>query len=140
MASQSEDRSSRALEKAPLRQLSDSERDRTVLQNNLNQFDRMIELVDDGLKEKFYRLQSWMIQELNHFAVDGLIDHAGPWVTEGDQAAGAADVGLCALRCRCDAECKSASLRCEPHPDLVGTAYPGICTTTTGAADSGCSQ
>jgi len=63
------------------------------------------------------------------------------WVTdEADQAAGAADVGLCALRCRCDTDCKLASLRCEPHPDLVGTAYPGICTTTTGATDSDCSQ
>jgi hypothetical protein len=62
------------------------------------------------------------------------------WVTEGDQAAGAADVGFCALRCRCDADCKSTSLRCGPHADLAGTAYPGICTNTPGASDSDCSE
>ena len=62
------------------------------------------------------------------------------WVTEGDEAAGAADVGLCSLRCRCDADCKVAALRCAPHADIAGTAFPGLCTTASGPADSDCSQ
>jgi len=39
----------------------------------------MIELVDAGLREEFFRLYSWMIQELNRLAVDGLIDHPGTY-------------------------------------------------------------
>jgi len=62
------------------------------------------------------------------------------WVPEGDQAAGAADTGLCALLCRCDAECNNASLRCEPHISLVGAPYPGVCSSTPGPADTDCTQ
>jgi hypothetical protein len=62
------------------------------------------------------------------------------WVLEGDQAAGAADTGLCALRCRCDAECNNTSLRCEPHADLGGTAYPGVCSSISGPVDTDCTQ
>jgi len=61
------------------------------------------------------------------------------WVPDGDDAAGAADIGLCALRCRCDADCNDSTLRCEGRADLVGSAYPGICSATSGPADTNCS-
>lgn len=62
------------------------------------------------------------------------------WVTAGDEAAGPADVGLCALRCRCDSDCNNPALRCEPHVDLSNGAYPGICTMAAGAPDQDCTQ
>ena len=60
------------------------------------------------------------------------------WVPDGDQAAGAADIGFCALRCRCDADCNDPGLRCEARSDLTG-AYPGICSASAGPADTDCS-
>jgi hypothetical protein len=62
------------------------------------------------------------------------------WVLQGDEAAGPADTGLCALRCRCDAECNNAALHCEPHADLEGTTYPGICSSQSGAPDTDCTR
>lgn len=61
------------------------------------------------------------------------------WVLPGDEAAGAADVGMCALRCRCDTDCNDSALRCEARSDLTG-AYPGICSATSGPADTDCSK
>gem|GEM_PF-3355751 len=62
------------------------------------------------------------------------------WVPEGDEAAGPADIGLCALQCRCDADCGLAGMHCQAHLDLTGTTYPGLCTTATAVADTDCSQ
>jgi hypothetical protein len=49
------------------------------------------------------------------------------WVFPGDEAAGAADVGMCASTCACDADCASGS-HCVPHVDRAAMAKPGICT------------
>ena len=77
MVTQSEERASYVKEQAPRRKLTGIDRDRKVLENNLLQFDRMIQLIDEQCKSQFFRIQPWMIQELNRIAIDGLDDAPG---------------------------------------------------------------
>jgi hypothetical protein len=62
------------------------------------------------------------------------------WVATDSEAAGPADIGLCAQKCRCDADCSLSTLHCVAHPDLAGTAYPGLCSAVTDSSDTDCSQ
>jgi hypothetical protein len=59
------------------------------------------------------------------------------WVYPGDEAAGLADVGMCANTCSCDAQCAAGS-HCVLHPDRVGMKKPGICTSGAGAGIATC--
>ncbi|HEY5960131.1 MAG TPA: hypothetical protein VIV60_26440 [Polyangiaceae bacterium] len=49
------------------------------------------------------------------------------WVFPGDEAAGAADIGMCANTCSVDANCALGS-HCVLHADRTGMNKPGICT------------
>jgi len=48
------------------------------------------------------------------------------WVFPGDEAAGQADVGLCAPTCACDDDCPPL-LSCALHSDREEMARPGLC-------------
>ncbi len=59
------------------------------------------------------------------------------WVLPGDEAAGPADVGLCASTCACDSDC-TAGLHCEAHPDREGLDRPGLCVVGSEAGIADC--
>lgn len=59
------------------RPLSPAEMARKETENGFRQYDRMVELIEEGLRSERFLLRPWMIGELNRLAVDGLSDRPG---------------------------------------------------------------
>jgi Fic family protein len=71
-----DDRSSRPGHRAAFVEPDDETRARLEAENGLRQFDRLAEMIDDGVKGRF-RLRPSQLLELNRVAVEGLIETPG---------------------------------------------------------------
>jgi fido (protein-threonine AMPylation protein) len=73
------DRSSRPVARPRQPVLSPEQRARREAENGFHQFDRLIDLIKEGLQADYFRLQTSMIIELNRLAVDELVDLPGAY-------------------------------------------------------------
>lgn len=82
-----DERESKPEEKTPFVQPDEDTRARLEAENGLRQFDRLVEMIDAGLRSRF-RLRPSQLMELNRIAVEGLIEHPGSLRRGGIQISG----------------------------------------------------
>jgi Fic family protein len=75
-----DERASKPGDQAPFVEPDEETRALREAENGLRQFDRLVELIDGGLRSNF-RLRPSQLMELNRIAVDGLIEHPGSFRT-----------------------------------------------------------
>jgi Fic family protein len=66
------ERASQVAAKEPLPALTDEQRAQREAENGLRQFDRMVELIDEGIRASRYRFRVSTLMELNRLAIAGL--------------------------------------------------------------------
>lgn len=71
------ERASQLAAKEPLPALSEEQRATREAENGLRQFDRMIELIDEGIRMNRYRFRVSTLIELNRLAIAGLVADEG---------------------------------------------------------------
>jgi Fic family protein len=66
------ERASQVAAKEPLPSLTEEQRARREAENGVRQFDRMVELIDEGIRANRYRFRVSTLMELNRLAIAGL--------------------------------------------------------------------
>jgi len=61
----------------PPKVVDEGQRARREVENGFRQHDRLVQVIDENLTAKTFRLRRSAIEELNRLAVDGLVDHPG---------------------------------------------------------------